>query len=231
MISAKSNRFEYVDRGFKDSIVLIPGWAADYRVFSDLNLSFNYIIPVSFSPWGFTDDLAEFLMKRNISKISLLGYSLGGFVASEFTYQYPSLVDELILVSIRRRYKAEELKEVRKNLKKNKSAYLYKVYSQGFYEKEELSRFKDMLLKTYLNQMDLDYLLSTLDYFVGSEIKPESLKGIKKIKIIHGEEDSIAPIREAIEIKNNLDNAQLIVLKKTGHNPFFRKDFSKKING
>ena len=45
MISRKSE-FKLIDRGFKDTILLIPGWAADYRIFDSLDLEFNYLLPM-----------------------------------------------------------------------------------------------------------------------------------------------------------------------------------------
>ena len=223
MILPRSTSFKLLDRGKKRTAVLIPGWATDHRIFNSLDIDFNYIIPISFSPWGFREDLAQFLLKERIKKCSLFGYSLGGFIAAEFASMYPALIDELILVSVRRRYRNEEIIDVRAKLKKNRRAYLYKFYASSFHGREEISSFKKVLLKLYLEEMDLDYLLSTVDYLGGTEIKPETLKSIDKIKIIHGEEDRIAPVREAIEIKNNLPGAQLVALQNTGHNPFFNE--------
>lgn len=223
MISVASTKFEYIDNKNQRSIVLIPGWATDYRIFDKLRLKFNYIIPVSFSPWDFAESLADFLLKNNIRTISLFGFSLGGFVAAEFSSQYPELINSLILVSIRKKYKVDEIEDVRKNLKKNKKAYLYKFYKLSFYKREELLKFKDTLLKFYLDNLQLNYLLNTLDYLGGSVMRPDKFETVKDIKIIHGEEDYIAPIKEAIQLKNNLDSARLITFKETGHNPFFKE--------
>ncbi len=42
--------------------------------------------------------LHEFLSARNISKVTLLGSSLGGWIATHFTLTYPDMVEKLILV-------------------------------------------------------------------------------------------------------------------------------------
>lgn len=221
--------FTYIDRDKKDSIVLIPGWATDYRIFDSLDLRFNYLIPIDFYPLNFERSLLEALEKNDIKRISLFGWSLGGFVAAEFASRHRELIVELILISIRKAYKKEELAEIKKYLKKNQKGYLYKFYTECFSKKEEMSWFKEKLLKDYCEGFDLNYLFNTLDYLQGAEIKPESLEGIEKIKIIHGECDRIAPIYEAIDIKNSLKQAEFISIENTGHIPFLKEDFNKKI--
>ena len=74
MISAKSTIFKYVNKGYRDSIVFIPGWASDYRIFSNLDLDFNYLLPVEFYPFSFEKDLKEALEKNSIKKNSRIGF-------------------------------------------------------------------------------------------------------------------------------------------------------------
>jgi len=227
--NASQTGFKYLDRNKQDPIVLIPGWATDYRIFDSLDLMFNYLLPVGFSPITFEKSLLETMKRNNITKISLFGWSLGGFVAAEFASRHANLVDELILVSIRKKYKKEELIEIKKLLRKNKKAYLYKFYTQCFPKKEQMRWFQENLLKDYCEKFDLNYLLETLDYLENTEIKPELLNGLEKIKIIHGEYDSIAPIQGATAIKDNLAYARFICIKDIGHIPFLKEDLGKYI--
>ena len=68
-----------------------------------------------------------------------------------------------------------------------------------------------------------------LDYLEKAEIKPELLNNVNKIKIIHGEDDKIAPVQEAEDITRSLPNTQWICIEKAGHAPFFKEDFSRYI--
>ena len=225
-ISDKSAvRFKYVNRGCRDWIVLVPGWASDYRIFGTSDLSFNYLIPIDFSPFTFNEKLLNALKENKISKLSLFGWSLGGFVASDFAIKYTDLIDELILVSIRKRYEARSLNDIRRHLGRSKKGYLYKFYTQCFNKKDRLHHFKENLLKVYCEELDLDYLLKTLDYLENAEIKPQLLNNIKRITIIHGEHDRIAPIQEAIDIKDKIPHARFICIKDAGHIPFLEEDF------
>ncbi len=216
--------FKYLDRGNNNTIALIPGWATDYKIFGSLNLKFNYLLPLNLSPPTFENSILNALKEKWIERISLLGWSLGGFLAAEFAIKYPELVNELILVSIRKKYQPEEIAGIKELLKKSKRGYLYKFYTQCFTDPVSLSWFKRNLLKTYCEKFDLEYLLKTLDYLAKSQIKTQELAGIGRVRIIHGEHDRIAPIAEAREVQSAITGAELIAIKNCGHIPFLEAD-------
>lgn len=224
MISRKSEVFKYINRGKESVTVLLPGWATEYRIFDALDLNTDYIVPLDFWPFGFEVALLEALERYGIKKISLLGCSMGGFVAAEFASKHRELTDALTLIGIRRRYKKDEMLDVRRNLKKNRKAYLYKFYNWCFHDAHSVARFKERLLDDYMEEFDLDCLLKTLDYLEGCELRPEALKDIDRIKIIHGEYDRIAPIAEALDVKNNLPQAEFVTVKGAGHIPLYKHE-------
>ncbi len=218
--------YQYVDRGYGNTIALIPGWASDHRIFSSLDLRYNYLLAVDFSPFDFEEGLLGAVRRYGLGRISILGHSMGGFAASEFTPRHPDLVDTLFLVSVRKRYPAGGLAEIRKHLRKSKRGYLYKFYRACFSDEEEMAWFKENLLRKYCKELDLNRLLDTLDYLEESEIRPESLRGIGRLTIIHGRHDRIAPLDEAADIKSGLPGARFICLDGAGHMPFLKKGFS-----
>lgn len=218
------NKFEYIDRGYQNSIVLIPGWANDYRIFETLDLKFNYLVPLKLSPPTFEDDLLAVLRNKKISRIRLLGISMGGFMAAQFAFRHPDSIEEIVLASIRKKYKQEEIQEVRKNLTKAKDTFLYKFYKMCF-SKDDIGRFNKNLFKSYSKEFDLSNLLKDLDYLENAEIKPEQLTATKKINIIHGEHDRIAPIEEALDIKKKIPHAKFVCVKGAGHILILRKNF------
>lgn len=222
-------KFKYISRGQQKTIVLIPGWATDYKIFESLNLKFNYLLPLDFSPFTFEGIILNALKEKGIGKISLLGLSMGGFLAAEFAVKHPNLVEELILIGIREKYRKENIVEIEELLKKSKKGYLYKFYTQCFFKKEILRWFKENLFKSYCEQFDLDYLLKTLDYLEKSQINTQELTGIKRIKIIHGENDNIAPLDEARKVQKSIVGAELIVIKDGGHMPFLEADLGEYI--
>jgi len=226
MTSLKSE-FKLLDRGFKDTIILIPGWASDYRIFAALDLNYNYLLPIKFSPFSFKEDLSKALNKNSIGRISLFGWSLGGFLAGDFASGSPDRVDELILLSIRIRFQRNTLKETKLKLKENAKAYLYKFYAEWFSpsDKENAPWFKKNLFSRYIRQFQPEDLLSGLDYLMHAKINPEALNSLRKIRIFHGEEDKIIPFKEALKIKSSLPNAEFVCLPQTGHAPFLNRNF------
>lgn len=229
MISQVS-KFKLFKRGFKKTLALLPGWASDYRIFNALDLNYNYLLPIEYYPFDFEKKLKVALDEESISKISLFGWSMGGFLASDFASKNPERVDELILVSVQKRFLPQLLEDIKLKLKENKRAFLYKLYSNCFSkeDKEGLRWFKEHLLMSYVNKMKLGDLLPGLDYLLRAKIDAESLRGIKKIRIFHGEQDKIASFNEAQQIKAKLPQAEFIRLAAAGHTPFLNRKFKKR---
>lgn len=229
MISGLSE-FKLLDRGFKNIIVLIPGWATDCKIFLGLDLNYDYLLPVNLSLPDFKKGLLAFLKKRSIEKVSLFGWSLGAFLAQDFALENPARVEELILLSVRNRFEQGVLKEAEAGLKKNKQAYLYKFYLNCFseYEREERAWFKKHLMADYLKQMKLEDLIYGLDYLSKNRIRHESLAALKKIRFFHGRQDKIAPFKEISAIKSRLPQVKIIGMQQTGHIPFLNRDFRDK---
>ena len=221
--------FNCIDWGRKKTMVLLPGWATDYRIFSSLDLDFNYILPVDFCPYGFEQSFEKLVSSENIKKVSLFGWSMGGFTAARFAAKHQSLIDELILVGVRKKYISGELNLIKQHLNNSKKGFLYKFYNQCFSTKEDMSWFKKNLLKDYCRGLELDYLLKTLDYLAESELTVELLKDMKKLKIIHGVLDEVAPIDEVLSLKDNLPKALFTAVKGAGHLPFLKEDFTRYI--
>src|SRR3989338_4300658 len=105
MISAAS-RFKLLNRGFKDTLLLIPGWGTDYRIFDSLKLDFNYLEPAEMSFSDFNEKLIESMAREKIDKISILGWSLGAFLAAGFISAYPNKAAKIFMVGARK-YKKE----------------------------------------------------------------------------------------------------------------------------
>ena len=223
--------FKFIARDEKRYLILISGWAFDYRIFTTLDLPYNYIFFCGESAVGFEDELKKMLDKNGIDKISLLGWSQGAFMACYFASRNLGFVEEIILVGTRRKYEKEGLANIKRYLVKNRTAYLYKFYKECFCDQEKnyYRWFKDTLLKNYLEEMSLEQLAKGLDWLEHAEINPDSLKKLKHIKIVHGCDDSIAPIEQAVDLSDSLPRSQLITFDKTGHLPFLQKDFKRRL--
>ncbi|MEK7867785.1 MAG: alpha/beta hydrolase [Candidatus Omnitrophota bacterium] len=216
-----------IQRGFQENLVLIPGWAADYRIFDSLDLSYNYLAPVKFSPLNFAAELDTRLDEYAVEKVSLLGWSMGGFLACDFAAASPERVDELILLSVREKFEQGYLQEIAEKIRKNKRAWLHKFYL-GCFSKSDFegrSYFKKELLKDYVDGISLGELVNGLGYLSKAKIDTGALTRIKKIRIFHGESDAVAPVEEAGKISSCLPQAEFISLPNLGHIIFLNKRF------
>lgn len=226
MILNKST-FKYLDRGKENLLVLVSGWASDWRIFSRLELDFNYLLADNYAPSNFEQLLLEAKEQYGIKKFSILGWSLGGFLAADFAGKHQSYIDRLILVSVRKKYQLKVLNQIKTYLAQNKEGYLRQFYHRCFAKDDNAAYFKQNLLSDYSQNFGLDYLLEGLDYLKIAQIDHNALKELKRIEIIHGQDDLIAPFAEAEELAKLMPWAKFTTLKQAGHIPFLRKDFDK----
>ncbi|MBI5144237.1 MAG: alpha/beta hydrolase [Candidatus Omnitrophica bacterium] len=224
------SKFRLLNRGARDTIVLIPGWAFDYRIFGPLEVGLNYLLPVEYSPSDFEAGLLAAMKNNKLKKVSILGWSMGSFLAFDLVSKYQDKVNGLIFVSVKKRYESERIKNMKRALKKNRRAILYKFYNDCFSENEStrLSWFKRHLLKSYLNRMNLDLLLEGLDYLLSKEIDPRTLAGVTSaMKFVHGKEDRIVSTVDFEELTADLPHIESIALERTGHIPFLNPAFKR----
>jgi len=221
----KRTRFSLVDRNCRTTVVLMPGWATDHRIFDPLDIPGNHLLPLEYSPFTFEKGLMEALAGNGIGKISLFGWSLGAFLAAEFAGRHPEMIDELFLISIRKRYRDTELKTVKAHIEKKKEGFLYKFYSQCFYDK---NRFRSLagFFKEYSRELTLSDLLESLEYLANAEVNTALLKSIPNITILHGAYDTVAPIEEASGVAKEVPHARFIPVENAGHMPFLEKEIT-----
>ena len=232
MLYGKS-QFKCIDRKEKDYLVVVSGWAFDYRIFTSLDLPYNYIFFCGQSIADFEDGLKKLLRHNNIRKASFLGWSLGAFAVCNFASRNTDITKSIFLVSIRRKYNKVWLEDIKKLISRNHRAYLYQFYKSCFADGDRLQYqwFRKTLMKDYLNQMQPKKLIEELDILCGLEIRSQQLKKFGHITIVHGEEDKITSVDEAVEITKSLDKAKFICFEKAGHLPFLQPDFKKNILG
>ncbi len=227
-MTSRRSEFKLIGRGFRDAILLLPGWASDYRIFDSLDLDYNYLVPERLSPNDFEEPLVETMHRSGLDKISILGWSLGGFLAAGFASNRPELVKEIILAGMRQRYEAIDLERIKNMVNRSAPAYLRRFYSEWFSASEEelyaFSGFKVGLMKEYLRDMPACELIEGLEYLGNAEIAVGKLDKAKT-RFIHGENDRIAPINGLDGIRRAFSAEKFSVVKDAGHAVFLRKDF------
>lgn len=222
----RASKFKFIDRGYEESMLLIPGWATDPGIFELLDIPFNYFFPEDISPLDFDKVFAGSADELNPSKLHLFGWSMGGFIAAGLASKYPSMFKSVILVSVRRRYGSDVIENIKRYIRKNAKAYLYKFYEGLFSEGEEENKrwFKTRLLERYMAEMNPEFLSEGLDYLLRTELECGTRTG-GNVMFVHGDADSIAPIEEAKAAAEGLPQAKFLSIKSARHLPFLMKEF------
>ncbi|MDD5069514.1 MAG: alpha/beta hydrolase [Candidatus Omnitrophica bacterium] len=214
-------RFKYVDRGYDETVVLLAGWATDYRIFAGLDLRFNYLLLVDESYRDFSDDLVCMIKKIGLSKVSLFGCSLGGYRALDFSISHNDLVDNLFLIGMRKRYQPTAIEKIKQFVTRGKKGYLSRFYRDCFYRPESVAQFKEDLSSIYYDKFSVDYLIDGLDYLAKSRIDPQDIPAGLTLVFVHGREDKIAPIKDVFELKEQISGSITVVCRDSGHFPFW----------
>ena len=215
--------WQYERRNGGRPVVLLPGWATDARVFAGLDLPGDVIRPRGLLT-GEIDSLAEFLKEHECPPVALLGWSLGGFAATDFARRHPALVECVVLVGIRHRYPAEQMEEMRQALQQDRARCLAGFYRQCFLpaQREAYRRFLAALEPAYLAEFSEADLLDGLCYLASATLEPEALP--PGVTIVHGAQDVIAPPEEARRLAEDA-GVTLHMLPGAGHAAFLGDEF------
>lgn len=152
--------------------------------------------------------LNEFLEKKEIKKINLLGHSFGGCVAGFFAFLFPQKIEKLILVGTPSLREKPFFKKMifffSKKTKKFLPSFFKKILSEIFASKD-YKKSKGMMKEIF------------------KKITQENLKEIApKIKvktlILHGRKDRIVPLKEAFFLKKEIKNSEIEILN-CAHSP------------
>jgi len=187
---------------------------------------------------GFSKFILEFLIERigirekEHTKISIVGHSLGGYIATQFAIENKEMVEKLVLID-----SSGLLQE---------PTPLLKDYYAAATEANPITRYEKVtrvLGDLYANQSRLlpvavelfDYTIEkpgARDAFEAAfknstttQIEPEGFKQIGDIPclIIWGEKDNLIPIKYYNRFRDELPRARHETIADAGHAPFIEK--------
>ena len=208
------------------SVVLLPGWATDGRIFEGVFPGVTAVTTGPLRPEGFTARLAKFLGRATPGPVTLVGWSLGGFLAADFARNYPDRVRRVVLVGIRRGYPEGDVEAVRRSLSADPGSCLSGFYTQCFYPSQMSAyrRFRAGLQEAYLREMDVGALREGLSYLAGARLSGRTLPDCP-VAIVHGEKDVVAPLSEAEGVAREGGNATFHALPGAAHAAFLADGF------
>jgi len=221
-----SDNLLYIYRGFDKTILFLPGWAFDYRIFKNLDLSFNYIFPHnSYLKNEFFKDFFLFIKKNKICTFLVVGWSMGGFFVADLLKKLENSVyiPAVYLLNIRSYFNETEVDEKISLIKTDKINTLKEFYKLVFLgHRNEYYFFKNELENDYLKCFNSEELIKGLNYLRKRNIDLSFSVDIKTI-IVQGSLDKLVMPEMYPEISEGM-NVSCHILK-TGHLSFLSKDF------
>jgi len=224
-MKSKTEEFFVVGEG-DPSVVLLPGWATDGRIFEGVFPGVPAVTTGPLRPDRFSRRLAAFLDRAARGPVAVVGWSLGGFLAAEFAREYPDRVRRVVLVGIRREYPEGDVATVLRSLAADPGACLSAFYAQCFYPSQipAYRRFRAGLQPAYLREMDEGVLREGLSFLAEARLSGDALPPCP-VAIVHGEKDVVAPLAEAEGIARESGNATFHPLRGAAHAAFLADGF------
>lgn len=216
----------------KEKIYFIPGLMTDYRLWSRVVplIENRYEIVYLKIPRSTDFDYINEVLEKEIKdeKANLLGFSLGGYVASYFTIKNPNRVKKLFMLSATpAKTPIEEIERRKEKLEFAKqSPMIFLDYDKAKSLVEEQNQGDEELIKTIMNmfnEMGKDEFISQLESTFYRKDLSNELKELKlPITMFYSSDDrlldSVAIRKLEIESINKEHNINLIKRVGTSHN-------------
>jgi pimeloyl-ACP methyl ester carboxylesterase len=243
----ESKIFYYVyDSHLKPTLLVVHGFRGNHKALTTFARSFKNqrVILIDLPGYGNSERLKRthnlknyslflnsFANSLGLNNFSLWGHSLGGSICIQYAAMFPNLLKNLILVS-----PAISKKGFLETLEADYYKFtnlLPRKYRRIWVANEILDRIGgELLLKQVRGDRKKELIRSgsknlkeakpkVIVESALSYLKTDLIKFSKKIKtrtlIIAGAVDIIAPLNRLKEVKNSIEESELIVLPKQGH--------------
>lgn len=234
----------YIDAGQGQAVILLHGlgatkevWlatfvalSAEHHVYAIDQLGFGRsdkpMVEYKIATW--VDFLQGFMQAQNLGKATLVGNSLGGWIALDFTVQHPEMVDKLVLVdSLGLPWGGAASVDLNPSSLAGWRALLESL----FYDKKMVS--DGFVQKVFSDSMrsNVSYTIQrTLAGFAQANFEDEKLQSIHApTLVVWGRNDELVKTDQGEKFRNGIPGAKLVVLEQCGHLPQVEKpaDFNR----
>lgn len=162
----------------------------------------------NFSIKQFADELKLFIQENNLSKPSVFGYSMGGYVAIYLAYQQPTLLGSIITLGTKFEWSPEIAAKEVKML--DSKTIIEKVPKFAEALKERHGNDWEVLLQKTVTMM--------LDLGENNTLKLNDFSSIEnKVLIGLADKDTMVSLDETIAVYKQLKNGAMYILPNTKH--------------
>lgn len=226
----KEGKFEYVEVGEGETLMLCHGLFGALSNFADLIEKFRHtykvVIPIlplfdldilHTSVSGLEKHIASFIEHKNYSNIHLLGNSLGGHVALVYILKHPEKVKSLILTGSSGLF---ENAMGDSYPKRGDYEYIKNKTAQTFYDPAIATpALVDEVFEITKNRVKVIKIIALAKSAIRHNLAEELHQIQQPTLLIWGNNDIVTPPFVAEEFKKLIPNSQLHFLDKCGHAP------------
>lgn len=166
-------------------------------------------LPDVFSIPVFAADVLEYLKEKNIQKVSIFGYSMGGYVAMYLARHYPQVIDKIITLATKFHWDNETAQRESAMLNADKILEKLPAFAGQLEKRHAPNDWKTVLEKTkhMLLELGRDNTLNLKDY---THIAANSL-------LLLGDKDKMITREETLAVQKALLHAEFRLLADTQH--------------
>jgi pimeloyl-ACP methyl ester carboxylesterase len=235
----KDDKFEYLEVGEGDTLMLLHGLFGALSNFTDLIEKFRtthkVVVPLlplfdldilHTSVTGLAKHVTQFIEHKGYDKINLLGNSLGGHVALVYTLKHPEKINSLILTGSSGLF---ENAMGDSYPKRGDYEYIKNKTAQTFYDPAvATTELVDEVFEITKNRLKVIKIIALAKSAIRNNLGEE----LNEIKVptclIWGKNDIVTPPFVAEEFKKLIPQSELYFIDKCGHAPMMEvpKEFN-----
>jgi pimeloyl-ACP methyl ester carboxylesterase len=200
--------------------------SAKYHVYAIDQVGFGRsdkpLIEYKIATW--VDFLQEFMRSLNVPKATVVGNSLGGWIATEFAVQHPEMLDKLVLVDSAGLAWSPGSGPV-VELNPASVAETRALLESIFYDKKLVSdQFVQQVFRNHMHNNDGYTIQRTLAGFAQAKFEDDKLKSIHvPTLVVWGRQDELIGVDRAEKFRDGIPGAKLVVIEQCGHVPQIEK--------
>lgn len=223
------------------TLIFLHGWRSDLNVwnsvikeFGDIKATMYFLdlpgfggsaLPKSaFSVGDYANLIKKFIEKKNLSRVVLVGHSVGGRISIKFTAENPDLVEKLILVD-----SAGFVSTDKKIKTYNKLAKIVKpFFKPKFMQDLRKKIYKSIDAEDYVETPELN---ETFKRIISEDLSMYLPQIKKPTLIIWGEKDTDTPLSFAEKMNHEIKDSSLYIIKGGSHYSYLDspEEFAKEI--
>lgn len=237
-------KIHYVEAGAGPTVILLHGlggsWqnfvfniaplAAKYRVIALDQLGFGKSDKpmINYRIGTYVDFLDQFYKQLRVERASLIGVSMGGWVAASYAVAHPEKVDRLVMVDAAGYAPPANFdNRVLYNLNPSTREAMKQVSKLVFYNQALFGSDAaiDQAMTARINAGD-GYTISSLVESIirGEDFLDSKVKNIKQATlIVWGRQDGLVPLSDGERFQRDIPNSTLLVIEQSGHVPNVEK--------